>query len=158
MSRLTPLSLSLAQKFVGTYHRHNKPPQGHKFSIGLVAHHELFDSEMLVGVVVVGRPVARYLDDGQTVEVTRLCVLDGAPHSSCSRLYRAAWRAWREMGGRKIITYTLESESGASLRGAGWKIDANLPAKSAGGWQTRDGRAYQSVVGEAKIRWSCDCR
>ena len=72
-----------------------------------------------MGVVIVGRPVSRYLDDGWTLEVNRLCT--NGSRNACSMLYGAAWRAARAMGYKRLITYILESESGASLRAAGWK-------------------------------------
>lgn len=74
---------------------------------------------MLAGVVIAGRPVSRYLDDGFTLEVTRLCTLGG--RNVCSFLYAAAARTAKEMGYRKIITYTLDTENGASIRAAEWK-------------------------------------
>ena len=94
------------------HHRHHKPVAGHKFSIGCEADGEL------VGVIIAGRPVSRYLDDGFTLEVTRLCT-NGAKNA-CSFLYGAAARAAAAMGYKRIITYTLESENGASLRASGW--------------------------------------
>ena len=36
-------------------------------------------------------------------------------------LYAAAWRAARATGYKRLVTYILESENGASLRAAGWK-------------------------------------
>lgn len=87
--------------------------RGHKFSIGCIV------GGQLVGVAIVGRPVSRYLDDGLTLEVNRLCT-DGTKNA-CSFLYGAAARVARTMGYRKIITYILETENGASLRAAGWK-------------------------------------
>ena len=113
MLSLTPVSLSEANAFVARYHRHHKPVVGHKFSIGCMA------DGRLVGVAIVGRPVSRYLDNGLTLEVNRLCT-DGTKNA-CSFLYAAAWRAARAMGYRKIVTYILDTESGASLRAAGWK-------------------------------------
>ena len=71
-----------------------------------------------MGVVIAGRPVSRYLDDGFTLEVTRLCTLGG--RNVCSFLYAAAARTAKAMGYRKIITYTLDTENGASIRAAGW--------------------------------------
>ena len=115
MLKLVPISLRDANSFVDSYHRHHKPVQGHKFSIGCS------EDGKIVGVVIVGRPVSRYLDDGQTIEVTRLCT-DGT-HNACSILYAAAWRAARSMGYARIITYILENENGASLRAAGWHKD-----------------------------------
>ena len=51
-------------------------------------------------------------------ELTRLCT-NGAKNA-CSFLYGAAARAAAAMGYKRIITYTLESENGASLRASGW--------------------------------------
>ena len=90
-----PLTLSRACSFVKTFHRHNKPPQGHRFSIGLIDPESLFEPDGLIGVAIVGRPVARRMDDEVTAEVTRLCVLDIAPKGSCSQLYRHSLRAWK---------------------------------------------------------------
>lgn len=112
MLTLTPVSLAEANAFVVQHHRHHRPVTGHKFSIGCTA------DGRLVGVAIVGRPVSRYLDNGLTLEVNRLCT-DGTKNA-CSMLYAAAWRAARAMGYEKIITYTLDTESGASLRAAGW--------------------------------------
>lgn len=112
MLTLVPMSLKDANTFVAAHHRHHKPVTGHKFSIGCAA------EGRLVGVAIVGRPVSRYLDNGLTLEVNRLCT-DGTKNA-CSMLYAAAWRAARAMGYEKIITYTLDTESGASLRAAGW--------------------------------------
>lgn len=113
MLELTPVSLANANAFVAQHHRHHKPVTGHKFSIGCTA------NGRLVGVAIVGRPVSRYLDDGLTLEVNRLCT-DGTKNA-CSMLYAAAWRAARAIGYRKIITYILDSESGGSLKAAGWE-------------------------------------
>lgn len=113
MLELIPMTLREANAFVEQHHRHHKPVVGHKFSIGVS------DGEKVVGVAIVGRPVGRFLDDGWTLEVTRLCT-DGT-HNACSMLYAAAWRAARAMGYRCVVTYILESETGASLKAAGWK-------------------------------------
>ena len=121
---IVPLSLRQANTFVAELHRHHKPARGHKFSIGV------HDGEKLVGVAIVGRPVARAYDDGTTLEVNRTCT-DGTANAN-SALYGAAWRVAREMGYDRLITYTQDGESGASLRGAGWKIIGQRPAR--GSW------------------------
>ncbi len=136
-----------ANAFVESFHEHNKAVPGYRFAVGAS------DGVKLVGVVIVSRPVAIPLNDGFTVEVTRLCVPRGIGANVCSFLYGCAWRAWRAMGGRKLITYTLQSESGASLRGAGFKVVAELKPNKPGQWQNRPGRAWQPVVGQAKFRW-----
>jgi len=146
--KIVPMSLSEANEFVANFHRHNKPVQGAKFSIGAS------DGDRLIGVAIVGRPVARRLDDGITAEVTRCCVLDDAPKGTCSFLYSRAWRAWQALGGHRLVTYTLQSESGASLRGAGWRVVGQSGGFAEGkGWTTRPGREWQSVIGQAKFRW-----
>ena len=142
-----PVTLREARAFVDNFHRHNKSPQGGLFAVAAS------DGVQLVGVAIVGRPVARALDQGHTVEVTRCCVLESAPKGCCSFLYAKAWQAAKALGWSRLITYTLQSESGASLRGAGWKVVAELPARDAGGWQNRAGREWQAVVGQAKLRW-----
>jgi len=152
---LAPITLSEAREFVRRHHRHNLPPRGHRYSIAITAIDELFDAALVQGVVIVGRPVARHLDDGCTAEVVRCCVSDQAPKGSCSMLYRAAWRAWKEMGGHRLVTYTLLSESGASLRGAGFlNDDGPSRVQPSDKWTNRPGRVAQSVVGEPKQRWS----
>ena len=142
-----PVTIKEANTFVAAFHRHNKPVTGARFAIGVS-----YGSD-LSGVAIVGRPVARLLQDGTTSEVVRCCVNEGAPKGACSFLYSACWRAWRAMGGRRLITYTLVSEGGASLRGAGWKLIAELPPNKPEMWQSRMGRDWQPVVGQAKFRW-----
>ena len=114
MLTLQPVSFVEACQFVTLHHRHHKPPQGHKFSIGVN------DGEKVVGVIMVGRPVARGFDNGWTAEVTRCCT-DGTPHVA-SMLYAAAWRVVRAMGYTRLVTYTLEEERGTSLVAAGYKV------------------------------------
>jgi hypothetical protein len=149
MISAVPMTLPEAREFVANYHRHNKPPVGWRFGIGAS------DGARLVGVAVVSRPVARQLQaQGPDVaEVTRCCVIDDAPLGTCSFLYAACWRAWRAMGGRRLVTYTLQSESGASLRGAGWRVLAELPGATGKAWSNRPGREWQAVTGQAKLRW-----
>ena len=113
MLKLRPISLREANEFVAIHHRHHKPLRIHKISIGCEAEGKL------VGVAICARPAAHRLDDGYTLDVARLCT-DGT-RNACSMLYSAAWRAARAMGYTRIITYTLASESGSSLRSAGWE-------------------------------------
>lgn len=121
-----PISLSEANKFVEQHHRHHKPVQGHKFSIAAVM------DDKIVGVVIVGRPVSRHLDDGLTLEVTRCCT-DGT-RNACSFLYGKAACVALALGYRKIGTYTLASESGISLDAAGWKLLGERKGRS---WNTK---------------------
>ena len=142
-----PLDLAEANRFVKKYHRHNRKVVGHRFSIGVS------DAKGMHGVAIVGRPVARALDDGRTAEVTRVCVTDEAPTGCNSFLYAACWRAWRAMGGWKLVTYTLKSESGVSLRAAGWKVVAELDARNVARQGPDRAREWQDVYGQPKLRW-----
>lgn len=143
--KVIPLTLKAANAIVAEWHRHNEPVVGCRFCLGAE------ENGKLVGVVIVGRPVARNIDQQFTAEVNRLCVIDEAPKNTCSFLYGAARRVWFSMGGRRMITYTLRTESGSSLRGAGWSGTALAPNKGRG-WQSRD-REDQAVFHETKIRW-----
>lgn len=119
-----PTTLRVANAFVAEHHRHSNPPRGHKFSIGAAA------GEELVGVAVAGRPVARGADDGFTIEVLRVCTIASAPRNTCSLLYGACWRAARAMGYRRAITYTLKSETGASVKASGFRVIGEVKARS----------------------------
>ena len=118
-ARLVPLTRAQARVFVAEHHRHSDPPLGDVFRVGL----EL-DGE-LVGVAIAGRPPARLLDDGATLEVTRVCLRDGV-ENGCSRLYGAACRAAAALGYRSVITYTLADERASSVRAAGFELDAEV--------------------------------
>ena len=145
---LIPISVREANLFVTNFHRHNKSVQGAKYSLGASY------NDQLVGVAIIGRPVARKLDDGFTAEVTRVCVLENAPKNTNSFLYGRAWRVWQQMGGKRMVTYTLQEESGSSLKAVGWKILGETGGWEEGkGWQTRPGREWQPVVGQLKFRW-----
>ena len=110
---VVPLTLKCANDFVIQNHRHHGKVQGCKFCIGAVD-----EKGKLRGVAITGRPVSRYLDNGTTAEITRLCT-DGFKNA-CSFLYAACARIAKEMGYTKIITYILITENGASLKAAGW--------------------------------------
>lgn len=112
---IVPMSLKDAHRFVNEHHRHHRASQGGLFACGLAV------DGKVVGVAVAGRPVARMLADQWTVEVTRCCVAEGH-RNGCSMLYMAIWRAARALGYKRCITYTLATESGSSLRGAGWRL------------------------------------
>lgn len=112
--KVAPITFRAANAFVKEHHRHHRPVQGMKFAVSVK------DGEKLIGVAIVGRPVARHFDDGLTVEVNRCCTT--GERNACSMLYRAAWRTAKEMGYTRLITYTLPDEGGASLRGAGMRL------------------------------------
>lgn len=120
--RLVTIGLDEANAFVARHHRHHRAVVGHKFSLGAAL------GERIVGVAIVGRPVSRRRDDGMTLEVTRLCT-DGT-RNACSFLYGAAARACFALGFARLGTYILASESGTSLRAAGWRLVATTPGRS----------------------------
>jgi hypothetical protein len=113
MLTVVPIKFKAACEFISQHHRHHKPPQGWMFGCGIA------EDGRLCGVAMVGRPVARRLDDGLTVEVTRLCT-DGTKNAA-SALYAACWRAARALGYLRLGTYILASEPGTTLKAAGWQ-------------------------------------
>ena len=131
-----------AAYFVNRHHRHCKAPMGHKFSIGC------WKNGKLVGVAICGRPVARKLDNGTTIEVTRLCTT--GEKNACSKLYSYCAKMAKKQGYKKIITYTLMSESGSSLKASNFILEAENAGKLA--WTGQ--RKYKSK--ELKKRWSKD--
>ena len=112
---IKPISLKDANAYVIEHHRHHDKVQGHKFSISV------WDGEVLHGVAIVGHPQGRYDDDGLTLEVLRLCT-DGT-YNACSMLYSRCAKIGKDMGYKKIITFTLESENGSSLKASGWTLE-----------------------------------
>ncbi|MEU1221323.1 XF1762 family protein [Streptomyces microflavus] len=122
---LVPVRQRDAREFVAAWHRHHRPPPGAVFCVGAAD-----DEGVLRAVAMVGRPVARLLDTGQTLEVTRTAT-DGTANAN-SLLYGAAWRAAKALGYTRLITYTQAGESGASLRGAGWRVLAQRAPRP--GW------------------------
>ena len=146
---LTPITFEQACVMVRAWHRHHRPPTGHKFSIGLAENEDL--PPTLVGAIIVGRPVARHYDDGHTLEVLRSVVADDIPNGN-SMLYGAAWRAAKALGYRRLITYTQAGETGSSLRGAGWRVVAERPARK--GWDTPTRRRLpRGVDGIQRTLW-----
>lgn len=148
--QIVPLSFRAAAEFVGQFHRHNKPPAGSKFCIGVE------QDNVLVGVAMVGRPIARAFDTGRTAEVTRTCT--NGERNANSILYGACWRTAKAMGYTRIITYTQAEETGASLRAAGWVRVKELPPRK--GWaastQNPTLKAKRDVVGNggvARVLW-----
>jgi hypothetical protein len=139
---LVPMTFADANEWVRLLHRHHKPVVGCKFCIGAGAAGEL------VGVAIIGRPVARMLQDGRTVEVTRCCT--NGYHNACSFLYGAAWRAAQCLGYERMVTYTLASESGSSMRATGWR----RVGKCGGGSWSRPSRLREDAHPlEIKVRW-----
>lgn len=140
---LQPITYRAACAFIKEHHRHHKPPQGWLFGAALS------DGVKVVGVAMVGRPVARLRQDGFTAEVTRLCVLEGYPNA-CSMLYAACWRAARALGYVRLGTYILSSETGTSLKAAGWR---EIGATKGGSWDRPSRARRDQASTERKILW-----
>jgi hypothetical protein len=146
--RVVPITLRCARAFVLAAHRHNKGVTGWKFGVGVM------DGTTLIGVATAGRPIARALDDGVTLEVNRTCT-DGTRNAN-SMLYGAVWRAARAMGYVRCITYTQYDESGASLRAAGFRKVRDMPARKS--WaessvKLREKRSPAGNGGVARTLW-----
>jgi len=139
---LQPISFQEACAFIAQHHRHHRPPQGWKFGIAVN------NGQAVTGVVMVGRPVARHFDDGFTLEVTRMAT--NGMHNVCSMLYGAAWRACRALGYTRLITYTLSSEPGVSLRAAGWRTVGTTKGRS---WNWRGRPRVDRHPTEQKTLW-----
>lgn len=142
MLSLQPITYREACDFIRAHHRHHAPPQGWLFGVAVN------DGEKVVGVATVGRPVARRFDNGFTAEVTRLCT-DGTPHVA-SKLYAAARRAAFALGYKRVITYTLASESGISIKAAGWK---EIGRAGGGSWNVPSRPRVDKAPTEQKTLW-----
>ena len=152
MLEIRPIKLRDANAYVRENHRHNIPTNGHKYSIAC------YDGDRLCGVAIAGHPVSRMMDDGLTIEIRRVCT-DGT-YNACSILYGACSRCAKAMGYKRVITYTLKSEPGTSLKASGFIIDGETRNEN---WN-RPGRQREisqiTLFGEErkypeekKIRW-----
>lgn len=137
------MTLREARAFIAQHHRTHKAPVGGLFAIGLA------QGDQIVGVIIIGPPVARHLDDGFTAEITRCCTVENTRNAN-SMLYAAARRASLALGYRKVITYTLKSESGESLRGAGYRVVAEVRGRS---WNCASRPRVDQHPLQNKLRW-----
>ena len=142
---VTPIRLDEANEFVAQHHRHHKPVPGAKFCVAVSR------ADIVCGVAIVGRPISRHLDDGWTLEVNRCCT-DGT-RNACSMLYATSWKAARAMGYTSLITYTMEQEGGASLRGAGWRCLGKATSKIGQGWDTPSRPRVDTHPLQQKLKW-----
>lgn len=149
---LVPIKFSEAQKFIAEHHSHNDPPQGWKFGCA-VANTAV---GRIVGVTTIGRPVARHYDDGKTLEITRNCVRRDLPHkytkNASSKLYGAAWRATKNLGYEKLITYTIKNQEQATpLKATGYDI---LEKECGGGdWSSESRKRDYQGPKDVKTSW-----
>lgn len=142
MLQIVPMVLKEANQFVREHHRHHQPVPGCKFCIGVS------DGEKIVGVAIVGRPISRHIDDGWTLEVNRTCT-DGTKNAN-SMLYGACRRVTFALGYKKLITYTLPEEGGASLRAAGWRC---LGKAGGGEWNCKSRPRVDLHPTQIKMKW-----
>ncbi len=143
--RIVPCTISEAREFIARHHRHHRPPVGGLFAVAVAVGADV------VGVAIVGRPVARGAQDGWTAELTRMAT-DGT-RNACSMLYGAAWRASRALGWVRLITYTLPEEGGASLRAAGWRC---LGEAGGGSWSRPSRPRVDMHPTQVKMKWEAE--
>ena len=142
MLEVVPIKQKEANEYVRRHHRHHKPVIGSIFQLAASK------NGSICGVAIVGRPVSRHIDDGWTLEVNRCCT-DGT-RNACSLLYAAAWKAAKALGYRRLITYTLPEEGGASLRGAGWRL---VGQRGGGKWSRSPRPRVDLHPTQAKFMW-----
>lgn len=143
---IRPIALRDANAYIEAYHRHHKRVQGHKFSVQAC---DTVTGE-IYAVATVGRPVARGLDDGRALEVTRLCAREHAPKNTVSMLLGAIRRAGQALGYTRLYTYTLAEEHGASLKAAGWVQDGEVVGRS---WTCPSRPRTDKHPTTDKVRW-----
>ena len=139
---ITPITQREAKEYIRKHHRHHPPPVGSVFQLSVT------QKGKIVGVAMVGRPVARVLDDKTTLEVNRLCTQ--GVKNACSKLYGASARVAKELGYKKIITYILDSEKGTSLKAAGWTVASRIKGRS---WSNKSRPRVDKHPIEAKVRY-----
>ncbi len=140
---IVPCTIREACAYVEQHHRHHKPPQGGLFAVAVAK------GEEVCGVAIIGRPVSRVLQDGWTAEVTRVAT-DGT-RNACSKLYGAAWRVARALGWRTLVTYTLDTEPGTSLRASGWRKVGEVRGR---GWSCPSRPRVDEHPTQGKLRWA----
>lgn len=145
---LRPITLREANGFVSMYHRHSLAVvrNGGRVAVGVECEGEL------VGVGISARPVnAQLASDCRCAEIVRVCTSPAAPLNVCSMIYAALWRQWRAVGGNSIVTYTLATEDGASLKAAGLTAVSKVRPHV---WN-RQGRPRkdQRIYHVEKVRW-----
>lgn len=139
---IVPCDIKDARAYVQQHHRHRDAPPGAKFAVACAL------GDLVVGVAIAGLPIARPLNDGWTIEITRCCT-DGS-RNACSILYRACVRSALSLGFRRVITYSLQSESGASLRAAGFRVVADVRGRQ---WDCPSRPRPTIDEPQDKLRW-----
>ncbi|UTV86585.1 hypothetical protein KDX00_16055 [Cobetia amphilecti] len=151
--KISPTTIKKANEFIKSNHRHHEPTSNNRGRWALSA---LDENDEIVGVVIAANPLSHHYMDGTTIELTRVCTIPSAPKGTCSFLLSQSCKVWRAMGGKKVLTYTLSKESGASLRGAGWILeDVVLPHNRWVKRTEKDGIARKNsiIYSLKKHRW-----
>lgn len=141
---LCPISIKDANRFVDRHHRHHDPSGNHLFAVAVAQQ----GADEPCGAAIIALPVARALNDGWTAEVVRCCT--NGEKNACSKLYAAAWRACRALGYRRLLTYTLSGEGGASLRAAGYRL---VGEAGGGSWSCPSRPRVDHHPLQGKLRW-----
>ncbi len=151
-TEIVPVDQDRAKAFVSLHHRHCEAPVGWRFGAAVRNGPSWLDEDLL-GVIMVGRPVARMIDKSTVVEVNRLCLRDAGDlaWNAASQLYGWAARQAVKRGFKKIITYTRADESGTSLKAAGWVIEARVKGRH---WDTRSRPRDRRHEPIDKLRWT----
>ena len=143
--QLVPITIKDANTLVKRWHRHHRPVHKARFAVACAVE----GSDAPCGTAIIGDPCARNNDDGWTAEVLRVAT-DGTSNA-CSKVLGAAWRACRSLGYRRLITYTLPEEGGASLRGAGYVC---VGRTKGGQWSRRERPRVDDHPTQPKLIWA----
>jgi hypothetical protein len=139
---IVPITQKEAKEYIAKHHRHHDPPTGSIFQIAVAKGGEI------CGVVMVGRPVSRHLDNGWTLEVNRLCT--NGERNACSMLYSSAWRVAKSLGYKKLITYILSDENGSSLFASNWKL---VGEAGGGEWNCKSRPRVDTAPTQKKLKF-----
>ena len=143
--KVAPISMAEARRWLSVEHRHLRTGlTGWLFGVQI-----LDDQGFRIGVACAGRPKARALQDGRTIEITRVAVREGNPNA-CSFSYGALRRAAVALGYTRVVTYTLPEEGGASLRAAGFVEDGRTKG---GEWDCPSRSRRPAERADRKVRW-----
>jgi hypothetical protein len=143
--QIVPITQREANAWIDEEHRHLSHPRGDVIRVSL----EFMG--VRCGVATAGRPVARMLQDGRTLEITRVAVYEGL-ENGCSMMYGALRAAGRALGFTRIVTYIREDEPGTSLRAAGFRCDG---VAGGGEWSrpSRGRRAAEQPITKVRYVW-----
>lgn len=143
--KIVPITQRDAKAWIDKVHRHLDPPVGDIIRVALTS------DGIIVGVGVAGRPGARGLQDGTTIEVTRVAVLEGYPNA-CSIIYGALRRAAKSLGWQRVVTYTRADEPGSSVKAAGFRLDGHVRGRD---WscRSRPRKAVKEIIDKNRWMW-----